>query len=439
MICIIHIFVLCEIIIYRVDAAYVIYVLYYQGRIENYQSPLDLDAVSTVDARLDGSGPDSKSKYLHEILAPGAEAGDQVLRVRRCRDQQQQQQAERGHSAYRAVQAGGDIPARGLARGCGGRGGGSSAEYSAETVNIHYSTVVRSAVRAELSGEEMDRMLEEKMVRVYADMERSKRERCELDTESRRHNDNFLASEKCLLTSNYRDVEPGAERGVAGAGMGMAGVQARALYDFVAETPAELGLVRGCSLTVTGRLDQHWLRGEAGGRRGIFPATYIELGPGSGAGAGAGRRARASHTFRAEQGGELSVVRGEVVTVERWVDPSWVEASLGDRRGLVPASYLALDTDPAPELPGVAEVAEESVTRPSQLIKLRLRREFAQRERRQQGLEQLLAALAALCPAPAPPSPSLSPASSSPRLTDSGRSSSSAGSVAAEGAQLTAQ
>ena len=84
---------------------YVISVLYYQGRIENYQSQLDLDAVSTVDARSDGSGPDSKSKYLHEILAPGAEAGDQVLRVRRCRDQQQQQQAERGHSAYRAVQA----------------------------------------------------------------------------------------------------------------------------------------------------------------------------------------------------------------------------------------------------------------------------------------------------------------------------------------------
>ena len=107
---------LCEIIIYRVDAAYVISVLYYQGRIENYQSPLDLDAVSTVDARLDGSEADSKSKYLHEILAPGAEAGDQVLRVRRCRDQQQQQQPERGHSAYRAVQAGGDIPARGLAR-----------------------------------------------------------------------------------------------------------------------------------------------------------------------------------------------------------------------------------------------------------------------------------------------------------------------------------
>ena len=248
------------------------------------------------------------------------------------------------------MQAGGDIPARGLARGCGGRGEGSGAEYSAETVNIHYSTVVRSAVRAELSDEEMDRMLEEKMVRVYADMERSKRERCELDTESRRHNDNFLAREKCLLTSNYRDVEPGAGRGVAG-------VQARALYDFVAETPAELGLVRGCSLTVTGRLDQHWLRGEASGRRGIFPATYVDLCPGSGA--GAGRRARASHTFRAEQGGELSVVRGEVVTVERWVDPGWVEASLGDRRGLVPASYLALDTDPAPELPGEAGVVME--------------------------------------------------------------------------------
>ena len=385
-----------------------------------------------MDARPDGSESDSKSKYLHEILAAGSETGDQVLRVRRCR-QQQPEQPQQAHSAYRAVQAGGDIPARGLARVGGGRDQGSSAEYSAETVNIHYSTVVRSEVRAELSDEVMDRMLEEKMVRVYADMERSKRERCELDNESRRHNDNFLAREKCLLTSNYRDVEPDAGRGVAGAGRGVAGVQARALYDFVAETPDELGLVRGSSLTVTGRLDPHWLRGEAGGRRGIFPATYVELGPGR----GAGRRAQASHTFRAEQSGELSVVRGEVVAVERWVDPHWVEASLGDRRGLVPASYLALDPDPAPELPGAAEVAEESLTRPSHLLKLRLRREFAERERRQQSLEQLLAVLAALCPAP--PSPSLSPASSSPRLTDSGRSSSSAGSVAAEGAQLTAQ
>lgn len=49
----------------------------------------------------------------------------------------------------------------------------------------------------------------------------------------------------------------------------------QALYDFTPQEPGELEFKRGDVITVTDRSDQHWWKGEIGGRRGLFPATYV--------------------------------------------------------------------------------------------------------------------------------------------------------------------
>ena len=49
----------------------------------------------------------------------------------------------------------------------------------------------------------------------------------------------------------------------------------QALYDFIPQEHGELEFRRGDVITVTDRSDQHWWTGEAGNRRGLFPATYV--------------------------------------------------------------------------------------------------------------------------------------------------------------------
>ncbi|XP_042747916.1 class E vacuolar protein-sorting machinery protein HSE1-like, partial [Lagopus leucura] len=54
---------------------------------------------------------------------------------------------------------------------------------------------------------------------------------------------------------------------------------ARLKFDFRAESPRELSLSRGDVVLLHGAVDANWLRGEHGGRVGIFPRTYVEVLP----------------------------------------------------------------------------------------------------------------------------------------------------------------
>ena len=150
-------------------------------------------------------------------------------------------------------------------------------------------------------------------------------------------------------------------------------------------------------MRVLGRVDSNWLRGEAGGRHGIFPASYVERWPRPGTGV----TLTARRDFQARGGAELSVTAGERLQLERWVDPAWLEVRLGERTGIAPAAFFRWpdqDEEAAqwreagrsfaagPE-PGVSH---EPLCRPSQLLKSALREEFSVRERRMAGLENLL-------------------------------------------------
>lgn len=51
----------------------------------------------------------------------------------------------------------------------------------------------------------------------------------------------------------------------------------RVKFNFVAQTPIELSLVKGELVIVTRQVDEHWLEGRIGQRRGIFPITYVDI------------------------------------------------------------------------------------------------------------------------------------------------------------------
>lgn len=53
--------------------------------------------------------------------------------------------------------------------------------------------------------------------------------------------------------------------------------QARARYNFVAQSHLELSLAKGELVVITRRVDDNWFEGKIGGRKGIFPASYVEV------------------------------------------------------------------------------------------------------------------------------------------------------------------
>lgn len=53
--------------------------------------------------------------------------------------------------------------------------------------------------------------------------------------------------------------------------------QARAKYNFLAQTHLELSLAKGELVVLTRRVDDNWFEGRVGGRKGIFPVSYVEV------------------------------------------------------------------------------------------------------------------------------------------------------------------
>lgn len=45
----------------------------------------------------------------------------------------------------------------------------------------------------------------------------------------------------------------------------------------MAQTPVELSLVKGEMVIIIRQVDEHWMEGRIGQRRGIFPISYIDI------------------------------------------------------------------------------------------------------------------------------------------------------------------
>ncbi|KAK5650092.1 hypothetical protein RI129_001121 [Pyrocoelia pectoralis] len=53
--------------------------------------------------------------------------------------------------------------------------------------------------------------------------------------------------------------------------------QARAKFNFIAQTHLELSLAKGELVVITRRVDDNWFEGRIGGRKGIFPVSYVDV------------------------------------------------------------------------------------------------------------------------------------------------------------------
>ncbi|XP_060525885.1 uncharacterized protein LOC132701744 isoform X3 [Cylas formicarius] len=239
----------------------------------------------------------------------------------------------------------------------------SPRKYVENQVTIHYKTPVRQEIKEYVSEDELAYRQAEAMKKIYEE-ERKRKYLQELqDMKSRRHTDNFIPSQKSPIPLNrYDDFDDLTNAPKVRPRSPEPRLVARALYNFVGQTARELTFRKGDLIYVRRQVDKNWYEGELNAMVGLFPVNYVEIVPYDGAKSTPRKahegQARAKYNFVAQTHLELSLAKGELVTITRRVDDNWYEGKIGGRKGIFPVSYVEVLIDPSdPPPPSTKPVA----------------------------------------------------------------------------------
>ncbi|XP_026842653.1 uncharacterized protein LOC6591279 isoform X6 [Drosophila persimilis] len=223
--------------------------------------------------------------------------------------------------------------------------------YSTDTidgsdVNIHFKTPIRHEQKQHIPEEELATRQAEHMQKLYHEERRRKYLQELQDMNSRRHTDNFTPSQKSPIALNRYDDFP---TDVTLKSLVGPKTVARALYNFQGQSSKELSFRKGDTIYIRRQIDPNWYEGEHNAMIGLLPASYVEIVSRDGARTPSKRpsegQARAKYNFQAQSGVELSLNKGELVTLTRRVDGNWFEGKIANRKGIFPVSYVEVLTD----------------------------------------------------------------------------------------------
>ncbi|XP_017791538.1 PREDICTED: uncharacterized protein LOC108573586 [Habropoda laboriosa] len=226
----------------------------------------------------------------------------------------------------------------------------SPRRYVEGEVTIHYRSPVRTEAKEPWSEEELARRSAENMRRVYEEERRRKYLQELHDADSRRHN--FIPSQKSPIPPNRFDdfADDLSHRSRSQEQTPEPRLIARALYNFIRQSPRELSFRRGDIIFVRRQVDKNWYEGEHNAMIGLFPSNYVEILPYDGMRTTPKKphegQARAKFNFVAQTNLELSLAKGELVVLTRRVDENWYEGRIGDRKGIFPISYVEVIAEP---------------------------------------------------------------------------------------------
>ncbi|KAH8370785.1 hypothetical protein KR093_004965 [Drosophila rubida] len=213
-------------------------------------------------------------------------------------------------------------------------------------VNVHFKTPLRHEYKQNVSEEELAIRQAEHMQKLYQEERRRKYLQELQDMNSRRHTDNFTPSQKSPIALNRYDDFP---TDVTLKSLVGPKTVARALYNFQGQSSKELSFRKGDTIYIRRQIDPNWYEGEHNAMIGLLPASYVEIVSRDGARTPSKRpsegQARAKYNFQAQSGVELSLNKGELVTLTRRVDGNWFEGKIANRKGIFPVSYVEVLTD----------------------------------------------------------------------------------------------
>ncbi|XP_029637202.1 sorbin and SH3 domain-containing protein 1 isoform X8 [Octopus sinensis] len=265
---------------------------------------------------------------------------------------------------YKKVQSGGDIPIWGLQKPAPEK----PTTYKHQTSDIKPSPT--AAEKERRRKEEDEEYRKKRLEQLYDEERRRKKILEEADIEARKHCDVFTRSSPLRIISYSRDFGPSQKSPIPNdrfeevvstlsvpperrRGFQIQG-KARALYSFKAQNSKELSFRKGDVLYLHHRLDKNWFAGEKHGRYGIFPCSYVEvltsIEAANAAALQAEGQARAKYNFVAQTSVELSLKKGDLITLLRKVDENWLEGRIGSRQGIFPISYVEVMRQPSTPL-----------------------------------------------------------------------------------------
>ncbi|KAM8924533.1 sorbin and SH3 domain-containing protein 1 [Pelodytes ibericus] len=198
--------------------------------------------------------------------------------------------------------------------------------------------------------EELVRRRYDSKEKLLEDQRRLKREQEEADIAARRHtgivpsHHQFITNERFGDLLNVDDASKRRSRSEMR--------QAKAKFDFKAQSLKELPLQKGDVVYIYKQIDPNWYEGEHHGRVGIFPISYIEILPQAEKVQPQQKTspvqvleygdAVAKFNFKGDTAVEMSFKKGERITLIRRVDENWYEGKISGthRQGIFPVTYI---------------------------------------------------------------------------------------------------
>ncbi|XP_071495159.1 uncharacterized protein [Diadema antillarum] len=141
------------------------------------------------------------------------------------------------------------------------------------------------------------------------------------------------------------------------------GNEVRALFDFDGADSTELSLKEGDKVRVTAQVGSEWLEGEVNGKKGRFPASFVDRVP-TGLPQAADPRLQnsgvephcvVSFDFDAQNDDEINLKAGEKITLLERIGDDWVRGKIDSREGIFPLSFVDVIID----LPSAGATASE--------------------------------------------------------------------------------
>ncbi|XP_075072592.1 sorbin and SH3 domain-containing protein 1-like isoform X6 [Mixophyes fleayi] len=257
--------------------------------------------------------------------------------------------SENERQIYKNVLEGGDIPFQGLSSL--NRRPSSSASNKVDSESPRHFTPLEYMDHPE----EYVRRRYDSKEKLLEDQRRHKREQEEADIAARRHtgivpsHHQFITNERFGDLLNVDDSSKRRSRSEM--------TQARAKFDFKAQSLKELPLQKGDIVYIYKQIDQNWFEGEHHGRTGIFPISYIEMLPqtekvqprkASPVQVLEYGDAVAKFNFNGDTAVEMSFKKGERITLIRRVDENWYEGKISgtSRQGIFPITYIDVHKRP---------------------------------------------------------------------------------------------
>eukprot|EP00004_Rigifila_ramosa_P009051 TRINITY_DN2050_c0_g1_i1.p1 TRINITY_DN2050_c0_g1~~TRINITY_DN2050_c0_g1_i1.p1 ORF type:complete len:435 (-),score=115.51 TRINITY_DN2050_c0_g1_i1:111-1394(-) len=136
-------------------------------------------------------------------------------------------------------------------------------------------------------------------------------------------------------------------------------VQAKVVFEYTATDTSELSLVVGDTVTDIQKDGSGWWTGTVGGKRGLFPANYVEeIAPAPApasplssrapsaaalpprAAGPSGKKYKVLFDYNAEGEDELSIKTGETVTVEEENEGWYIGTNSSGKKGMFPSNYV---------------------------------------------------------------------------------------------------